>query len=1792
MAKIGGNDPTQYSYSAADSLKLIAENAARAVENQLGSRSSYVQTAQREFRGFFAQVFTENSSVASQSAAALVDALRTVAGFVAELRNAAKEEDQRRAEARAWEERQRRREEDFWAGAAHEVASWFGAEDDPQPPQPQPEPQCQADEVTVRRRGNPGTSGAGGGTSSAAPADLRSFQSGMYALNTHISGYLASLRTALSDYESFCNGKWGTLSAQSLVTAFQAWLDENLSDVEWAGSVAAAFEAAGNGVVSISDASISAMLAAAGVDVYRDDFTIGPFSAIGTPPTNGFSDDPVNTATGNFLEPETDLPFPGAAESMGFTRMYNSLDPHIGVFGAGWASILGIRLDLNDEGATFVMDDGRQITFPRLGNAWDRGVGENYWITEEPASRLPVRSAVPDHVLVVRNNTGSWWAFTLVGTWLGRGNGPGTSVTVVRDDTGQIIRLTHERGRFIEVEYVGERVAYVTASDGRRTEYLYDDARRLVGVQDRVGTRRYRWNDASLIDRVVSAAGVVECENGYDAQGRVIEQLTPYGRRVRFAYLRGRVTSVSDLDGSNANTWIADQKGRVVGIIDAEANRQSMAYDAHGNLVSVTERDGQVTVHAYDVRGRKIRTVTPEGADFTYAYDDFDRVTSVVTASGGLVAYEYANEQDRGPCVIVDPEGGKSLLEWQNGNLMRVTDPVGVTIACEYDACGDLVGVTNAAGDRARLVWDGAGRVTEAVSPGGNRTRYRYDDAGLLVTREDPDGAVWGFEHGVGGKVVATVDPLGARTEMEYGPHGEMARIVDPLGRVTLRGCDELGNIASLTLPDGAEWRFTHDALSRLRKIIDPAGGVWACDYDATGQPTATTDPTGVCREVSHSRAERTLTIHEAFDQCRIRSDEYGRPIRVEQGDAVAELVTYDGCGRPVEFLDAEGGLTRVERDLAGRVVQVTSPAGRVTRYEYDSCGRPVGTTDATGARTTLAYDADSRVIERTSPTGEVTRIDYDRMGRVLRERIPGVGVTRYSYDSAGRLTGAQDSRYGRRRFTYDAAGQLTEAMNGVGGVTRYEYDDRGRVVRITDPVGGVTTRNYNECNRVGSQSDPLGRVTTSTYDAAGRRISQSTPHGRTMEWVYDAAGREAGVRMDGRWVSQTVRDARARTTSITDHTRPAAAPVVHTLQFDRLGRLVQRTTDCGDDPQQTRWEYDADGTRVALITPMGARVTYTYDLVGRLVGITHPGLGKAYFDYDPSGRTSEVRSGELLQSWEYQNGYPVRHARTDAHGARVTSTVRDDEGRITEINRPDGTTVYRYDDACQLLSATSGGIESAWMYDQSGRLTAETVRGCERFFRYDEAGQLLSVRESGGVSTDYAYDGQGHRVRATIGDCAAEYEWDDRGWLAGVRQHDVDTVRETRLWVNALGELADIDGTALTWDAAAVVPSLLSLGGTAVFQGPAGLTGSGSEWRVSGWRAGRATDVEDPWQVLDALTGPDSGDRDAFPAGISFGADGGLRVAGLDWMGARVYDPATRGFLSVDPLAPVTGAAWSGNPYSYAGNDPLHAIDPHGLAPITDAELRGYADSLQGPLAQAAGAAGHWLSENWEYIVGGLAIVAGVALMFTGVGGPVGMMLIGAASGALVSGGVSVVTQKATTGTVDWGEAGKSALIGAAGGAVGGGVAGSLARGARVLAPQVLLADDASTLVQVSYAAMRNTAVRTAIANGSGNAASNTLNYGVNATDHTPLGYLQSLGTGFATGAGGSYLTNRFGGSINNRLGEELLNRLGGMTQNVVNENIRAGGDTAVENLVSVGLLGFVTGGTGPVTGVHSAGY
>jgi RHS repeat-associated protein len=343
-----------------------------------------------------------------------------------------------------------------------------------------------------------------------------------------------------------------------------------------------------------------------------------------------------------------------------------------------------------------------------------------------------------------------------------------------------------------------------------------------------------------------------------------------------------------------------------------------------------------------------------------------------------------------------------------------------------------------------------------------------------------------------------------------------------------------------------------------------------------------------------------------------------------------------------------------------------------------------------------------------------------------------------------------------------------------------------------------------------------------------------------------------------------------------------------------------------------------------------------------------------------------------------------------------------------------------------------------------------------------------------------------------------------------------------------------------------------------------------------------RATDVTDPWEALRTSSGIPGL---KLPAGVELSASGGLAVAGLDWLGARVYDPSTRGFLSTDPLAPVLGAGWAGNPYSYAGNDPLHALDPLGLRPATDADLDAYAKANQGALADAGG----WWGENWEYVAAGAAIAIGVGLMFTGVGGPVGMVLIGAASGALVSGGASVIQQKRSTGDVDWGKVGVDAAIGGVTGAAaaGAGVFATSAQGARVASAASSGVSRAATAVGGAGQRAINATVSAATsqtgmkvgANAIVGGAGNMGTYAVT-TDKFDWG---EAGAAFAGGSVSSGLGSGLGGLsqglgrgtafwVNSGVGAGS-SLLGGATERMLSQQGYTGSDMLWDGVVGAGL-------------------
>ena len=1444
-------EEVKYDDATSDALAGACRTVAQNIDGALPPLKNSLTTALEDFVGHYADVAAANIDTTISDGRNIANVFRQLADVVDRLKEAAQKEKRNRELMREYEKKY----DDNWGGFRKWWDSIFGEG------APSPEsyiPDTTIDTSSPGQRENTETRSGSMTVSSARPSTVRALSNTLANLGTSFDAEPGKLRSLASEFAAKC--QWGTIDAENLISTFEAWNKSNANDKTWLGIVADTFEQYGSSgeIVVVSNSTLEGAISAAGVNTERHELKVPAPAVVGKSTTSGYVNDPVNVATGNFIEEETDMAFSGVVSACSVTRMYNSVavfGQHAvsGVFGAGWSSNIESRVQLNDENAVWTMADGREVTFDRMiredgTHGYARAPREAWWLEELPLTQLMgEEGSITDpslryilhatgyeasSLLRISDNAGTQHIFSLTGVYLGMSAGAGTAVAYLRDEEGRVGAIVHQRGARIDVEYTeGGLVGAIHSSRGQSVRYEYvtlDGRTHLCAVHGDAGTRRYEHDAAGLIHRVVASTGTVEVTNYYDPAGRITEQDTEYGRRVRYRYLPNGITDVSNEDASYTNLWVSDQYARLTAIVDAEGGRASYAYDDFGNRVSVVDRDGSRTTRYSDERGRIIREVTDEGAETLFAYDEHDRVVSVAMSaietdprarraarlarrarleaeaqgrtpeeavSGQepaqspavspmtTVTYEYANDFERNPSSMTDGNGHVTRFEWADGLLQRVVSPEGVTVSLEYDDFGLLTGIRNAEQQLTRCEYSAAGHLVKIVSALGLETEFTYDSAGHMVCRQDPDGSRWRFEYAAGGRLVASVDPAGARTEYEYGPSGDIVAVVDPLGRRMERSFDTNGNIDRITLPGGAQFSYAYDGLMRLVRTIDPAGGVWTREYDAASTLTALIDPTGVSVRTSVDSSRKTFTTNDGVDRVRISCDHLGRPVRTEvlsedsgpqvstdADDPTVSTMVYDGAGNPVQVLDAEGGLSRYEYNGSNQMVRMISPAGRVTEYSYDVCGRLAATYEAAGTAeqsvTRYEYDADSRLIRQVYGDGSEARVRYDACGRVLS--ITGSGVASpvfYTWDSCGRVKSIRDNKWGTRSFTYDAASQVVAVTNGAGGVTHYRYDEAGNVTSVMDPAGRITSYEYDLMGNVLAVTNPLGVRTTSTYDAAGRLLTSTDGNGAVHSFGYDRDGVPCSHSVNGSLLYRMERDSARRTMTTYDHAGVDA--------FGAPVVTVESYDRLGRLVRQRR-EFGAqipESFRTAYMDEAGGyELSYAYDADGLRTEFVHP-LGSSAYAYDAAGRMVK---------------------QTDITAYRLDGTAVTSESRVEssfEYNAVDalvraqvsdlaGTWVreFGYRGAHMTSATESPAVADSAVAASSEALHTEIIR--------DDLGRISGVDSPAGLVM-YTYTDAQMRSSAVRGTETLRWIYDAAGAL--VRVEYFDSAQPENAWVKVL---------------------------------------------------------------------------------------------------------------------------------------------------------------------------------------------------------------------------------------------------------------------------------------------------------------------------------------------------------------------------------------------------------------------
>lgn len=1206
---------------------------------------------------------------------------------------------------------------------------------------------------------------------SANPDELDAFADG----TTTVRGMLeASASTALTTVTSAQANSGGRgLSATNLTALNTLLANMGANDAMVRGvATALRYADASDGVVTTTNADVVAQLSSTTATIAVEAVVINDVALLGAPATSGFVDDPICAANGNFIHVDRDLRFPGTSASLDIRRFYNSLAAtRVGVFGAGWTSVLDVRLvGVTTDRLTAHLADGAIIAFTSDAGEWTT--------TDRRDLRL-------EHVETDgRESTVAWilsdgpagtrrFLFDALGVLVGWQVNT-SHVDIARDGLHRVVGLVERRsGRSIAVTWADGLVATLKTDDRRLVEYRYGTAQHLERTSTRTGTIDYGYVDG-VMATAHDADGVTMFVNRYDDRGRVIEQTTEFGRIVTYGYDDAGSTVISDQHGVR-QAMLHDRRGNLTAVVDVDGSAMRLSYDDRDRVVTVVSKSGQVWGYDFDPdTGDLVCRTDPDGRQHSWTWDAHGRKITETDRAGAVTHFVYTDEHDV-PVRVIGPDGSAATATLDPfGQIESITDADGVVQHLTWDRDGQLTGVSDAEGNATTFEFDAAGLLTKIVDAAGVATHIDIDDAGR-VARSRRSDAISTYDHTPAGRVCGGTEPGDIGWSATFGKtHGALETISDALGATVHFAYDHLGNVTTVTAPDRAEYRHDYDALGRLVATVDPAGAMTHHSYDVEGRLIEVVDAEGGVMRRSFDELGRTAGSTAADGSATHWTyHPNGEVATITEPDGRRWASEIDSLGRIVSVTSPGG--RRAERTYTpgGRVARRTSPSGRVERHEYDRCGRCVAVVelDATGAemgRRLMRYDERGLVIGLDSATAgagerrldvewdelrrvaaygsadERTRIERDGGGRVLSNIDPTGMATRYEWDQRGLLTAAIDPAGLRSDFTHDDRGRLIGQTTPGDRHTAWDYDQAGRFGSVTDPIGVIAMfeRDANG-TIIGSRRGDIGW--TRELDAVGRETRRTSLDGAVLgSYEYDAAGRMTAARTstpdvfteflwddDNELVGQGLRGVPKRPSPHGERDgagRLMIGPDGTLYAYDTAGRLAEIVPSAGEMP--TRFEYDGAGLLRSETGPFGTR-NFEHDRAGRVISISIPGIGTTAISYDEAGRRHSEREPDgsrVDYGWNALDQL-TSITRTTSTGTTAVTIDHDALGRPARLNG-----VPLGDAGGDLVGGTAIGVPI-------GPLNILGARTYDRRTRqFLSSDPLCTVPGSNGASSAYTY--------------------------------------------------------------------------------------------------------------------------------------------------------------------------------------------------------------------------------------------------------------------------------------------------------------------------------------------------------------------------------------------------------------------------------------------------------------------
>lgn len=325
----------------------------------------------------------------------------------------------------------------------------------------------------------------------------------------------------------------------------------------------------------------------------------------------------------------------------------------------------------------------------------------------------------------------------------------------------------------------------------------------------------------------------------------------------------------------------------------------------------------------------------------------------------------------------------------------------------------------------------------------------------------------------------------------------------------------------------------------------------------------------------------------------------------------------------------------------------------------------------------------------KTDPNGIVKTFTYDAFCR--------------PYQVSQNVLGA----YAKTRFENEgnpatqALVKYTPLPNGAGeDFTRSFYDGLGRVYRVETP---------------GETAAGPRRIAESDYDLRGNVLRTAFPRfvGDAAQWTTNSYD----------WADRLV---------LTVNPDASQRSYAHNLAaVDLVNPRLNGTTMTDELGHQTRTAWSTHGDIAVIVRDvlgLSLMETRSYDVLGRLIGVTDPGGSNWSYTYDLLGNRLSASDPDL-GIWTYvYDGANRLVSQTDARGA-VTSLSYDQMDRLIlkTATAPGGSPVTLTQNSYDQAAAGSYNI---------GQLTTSTNPAAAQSFKYDGLGKVARQDATIGMLT------------------------------------------------------------------------------------------------------------------------------------------------------------------------------------------------------------------------------------------------------------------------------------------------------------------------------------------------------------------------------------------------------------------------------------------------------------------------